>query len=96
MELNFENQQPLNPKRLTNFSTDLQDGLVLAAVLKNYIQSDNLNSILSLKSQVYNDDDIKYNAERILLGLKEVGIMTYLKYQDFIKINQIDMMLFSA
>jgi len=37
-----------------------------------------------LKSYVSGEDDIKFNAEKILLALKEIGIISYIKVKDFV------------
>lgn len=74
LEINFEFINPVNPRRFTNFDKDLKDCLAYRAVLLNYIGSPAIEKILNLKFMPVTDDDYRYNVDRILMAMNEIGL----------------------
>ena len=77
-----------------NLEHDLRDGLMIAEVIKSYIGSEKINTMLQLKSVCMSLDDYSFNWQKIIDVLKEIGIQCPLTVKFLMQPNFKDLILF--
>lgn len=82
----------MHPKQITNFDADLHDGLVFASLIKSHFG--NSKNIKEMKTSVYNEEQVLFNAKRIIDGVHEIGLQTHLTPQDIANPSARELQLF--
>ena len=72
MQFHYNKVNPMHPKSLKNFDSDLHDGLVFAALIKSHYG--NSKNIKEMKQSCYVDEHIIFNAKRIIDAVGEIGL----------------------
>lgn len=67
-----------DPKlRITNLDRDLRNSHYISSIIQGYINTPSIRSILNLKPECENPDDLLYNAEKVLQALSFIGLETH-------------------
>ena len=80
--------------RIINLESDLKNGLVISNILKSYVKSSKLDSILQLRKSCPSDEDLRFNQSRILSSLHELNLQSPLTPEDLINPLSQDILLF--
>jgi hypothetical protein len=83
---------PMHPKVVTNFDADLQDGLVFAALIKSHYG--NADALLDLKASVQYEEQVMFNAKRVIEAVQEIGLQTHLAPKDVAHPSARELLLF--
>ncbi|EWS70940.1 flagellar associated protein, putative (macronuclear) [Tetrahymena thermophila SB210] len=95
LEINYEQTHPLAQKRLCSFDLELQDGQWIQSLIMSYVGKNSSRYFGNMKMVCSNEQDFKYNGERIVEAMKEIGINSHLQPQDFQKVSMREMILFN-
>lgn len=92
MTHHYNKMNPLHPKTLSNFESDLADSTVFAALIRShYGEPENLKSFKS----VANDANAVYhNAKCIVDAISEIGISTHITANDIAEPSARELLLF--
>lgn len=82
----------MHPKVLTNFDADLHDGLVFAALIKSHFG--NSKNIKEMKPSVYSEEQVIFNAKKIIEAVHEIGLQTHLTPSDLSNPSARELLLF--
>lgn len=83
---------PQSPRKVTNFDKDLNDGIVLAAVIQNHVGQ--IRSLANLKITITLEDQRFSNCEKVISALNEIGMPTYFTSSDLARPQGRESMLF--
>jgi len=92
MNYHYNKMNPLHPKTLSNFETDLCDSTVFAALIRShYGEPENLKTF----KPVANDPNSLYhNAKCIVDAIAEIGISTHITANDIAEPSSRELLLF--
>jgi len=82
----------MHPKVVTNFDADLQDGLVFAALIKSHYG--NAQALQDLRHGVQYEEQVMFNAKRIIEAVHEIGLQTHLTPNDIVHPSARELLLF--
>lgn len=83
---------PQSPRKVTNFDKDLNDGIVLAAVIQNHVGQ--IRSLANLKVNINSEDQRYSNCEKVISALNEIGMPTYFTSTDLARPQGRECLLF--
>ncbi len=93
LEIHHEKVKPGSSKVIKCFDTDLRDGFVLAALLQSYVGINASRNLQLLRFNPQSKDDFIHNAEKIILALEDIGIVTQLTPRDIESPRQREMVM---
>lgn len=94
MEIHFEKMRPGNPRVLKNFDEDLRDGQVFSVLIQSYVGANASKALQSMRLNPQVKEDFVYNAERIIMALGDIGLVTHLTAKDLEAPRQREMVIF--
>lgn len=92
MQHHYNKVNPMHPKALTNFDADLHDGLVFAAIIKSHYG--NSKNIKEMKPTVYSEEQVVFNAKKVIEAVHEIGLQTHLSPIDIANPSARELLLF--
>ena len=92
MQYHYNTMNPMHPKQLTNFDSDLADSTVFAALIRNHY-----GDPLAFKD--FRNIPVEHrhrilNAEKIIKAVQEIGIITHIGPEDIYDPSARELMLF--
>lgn len=94
LEVAIEVANPAHSKRLTNFSSDVKNCLGIASALQLYVGLNSSKNLKNVKMICQSEDDVRFNAEKIILALNDVRLQTHFVSKDLFYPSQREMILF--
>lgn len=95
LEINYEFiKNPRNIKRIRNFDNDIKDCHYFASVIQSYVGVNASKSLTSLKAKCQGDDEYKFNAERVMSALGEIGMQSHITSKDLHQASGRELILF--
>lgn len=82
MQYHYNKVNPLHPKKLTNFDADLQDSSVFAALIQSHYGP--AKNLKELKVQCHNEEQIMFNARKVIEAVHEIGLSTHVSPKDIV------------
>lgn len=92
MSYHYANMHPHTPKKLTNFEADLMDGTVFAAVMQSHTGP--IKALSNIKMNCTTEEQRIFNCEKIIAGLTEIGMNTYITANDLARPSGREMVIF--
>jgi hypothetical protein len=92
MTFHYCKVNPMHPKVVTNFDADLQDGLVFGALIKSHYG--NAQALQDLKASVQSEEQVMFNAKRVIEAVHEIGLQTHLSPHDIAHPSARELLLF--
>ena len=77
----------MHTKVVTNFSADLRDGLVFAALIRSHYSE--AQALQDLKTSTSYEDQALLRAKRIIEAVHEIGLLTHLTPDDIVQLHDI-------
>jgi hypothetical protein len=84
----------MHPKVITNFDADLQDGLVFAALIRSHYG--NAQALNDMKASVQYEEQVMFNAKRVIEAVHEIGLQTHLSPKDIVSPSARELLLFTV
>ena len=94
LEVAIELSNPNFAYRLSNFAGDIKNCLGLASVLQLYVGLNSSKSLKSVKLQCQTEDDVRFNADKIIATLTDIRLQTHFVSKDLFYPSQREMILF--
>lgn len=94
LEIAVEIMNPTQSKRLTNFSKDIRGCLSIVSVIQLYTGVNSSKSLKTIKIICQNEEDARFNAEKIIQALNEIRLQTHFVAKDLYFPSQREMILF--
>lgn len=94
LEIAIEIIYPAYCKRLVNFGNDFKNCLGVAAVIQLYAGINTCKNLKTLKIVCQNEDDVRYNADKIIAAMNEIRLQTHCISKDFYYPSQREIILF--
>ncbi|EGR27619.1 hypothetical protein IMG5_193180 [Ichthyophthirius multifiliis] len=82
-ETHHEIINPIQIRRIRNFDEDFQDGSVFASAIQSHIGENSYQLFKKFKQSCGSEQEIIYNAEKLILALNNIGMKTHLVVKDF-------------
>lgn len=95
-EMCYEMANPLQTRRLSNFSTSFQDCLPIVAAIQTYVGTTAQKLFSGIRVGCTSEDDFRSNADKVLFAINEVGLQSHITVQDLYKPSQRELLLFLA
>jgi hypothetical protein len=92
MTYHYRRVHPMHPKVITNFDADLQDGTVIAALIKSHYGSP--AALEDLKTTANYEEQVIFNAKRVIEAINEIGLQTHLRPADIANPSARELLLF--
>ena len=73
---------------------DLRDCLIYSYTISNYVGSSVKKLVTSMRQNPINEEDIKYNGEKLIQILQEIGLQTHFQSNDLVNPSIREQMLF--
>ena len=94
LEIAVEIINPNQSKRLKNFSLDIKNCLGIASVIQMFVGANSSKSLKAVKTLCQNEDEVRFNAEKIINALNEIRLQTHFVSKDLFFPSQREMILF--